>query len=103
MKKNRLLWFAVEVIAVLLWFAFGKSSQKSKVYTGVVVNKFHTTGWRLKGRRVKTLYYIVVRTDKKENIKVEVPRSLYDRFEIGTSVIKRKGFLYPEPVNPGGN
>lgn len=96
MRKNRLFWFALGIVVTLGFFIVLNKGRKARKYTGIVVNKFATTKWRLKGRRVKTIYYVEILTGKNKIIRVEIPPVLYQQIKPGDKVIKEKGRLHPQ-------
>ncbi len=94
----RILIFLAGIILALGWFYVSGKITRSKSYEGHVVEKYVVRKWTLKGRRVRTLYYIVVRTDDGRTLEVQVPFSIYKKLEEGDRVIKKKGQPYPLPA-----
>lgn len=96
MRKKSLILFALGTVVALGFFFVSNEVRKSRTYTGLVINKFAITKWRLKGRRVKTQYYIEVSASNSKIIGAEVPLSFYQRVKPGDRVIKKKEELYPQ-------
>jgi len=96
MRKNRLIWFALGLIVSLGFLIVSNEFRKARRYNGIVVNKFATTKWRIKGRRFKTIYCIEILISKNKIIRVEIPPDLYHQIKPGDKVIKEKGQPYPQ-------
>ena len=94
----RILIFLAGIIFALGWFYISERVTRSKTYEGHVVEKYTVRKWILKGKKVKVLYYIVVRTDDGRTLEVQVPYQLYSKLEEGDRVIKKKGQPYPLPA-----
>ncbi len=97
-KYSRILIFLAGIILALGWFYVSGKITRSKTYEGHVVEKYTVRKWTLKGKKVKVLYYIVVRTEDGRTLEVQVPYQLYSKLEEGDRVIKKKGQPYPLPA-----
>lgn len=95
-----MIFFFVGITVALIWIFFKSEHRRSETYRGVVVKKYSVRKWTLKGRRVKNLYFLEVKTEDGRIIKVDIPFSLYSKIKVGDRVIKVKGENNPRILRP---
>ena len=94
-SNKRLILFLIGITIALIWIFLKSEHRRHQVFRGYVVKKYSVKKWVLKGRRVKDLYFLEVKTSDGKVIEVDVPFSLYSKVRVGDRVVKLKGEKVP--------
>ena len=71
---------------------------KSSYWKGEVIDKVHNTK-REEHNKIEHFYYLVVKTDERDDMKVGLSAEMYNSFQVGDIIEKPKGKLLPQKVN----
>lgn len=74
------------------------TKQKQQSWKGELKDKEHLEYEDDDSGYTKDLYTLIFKTDQNQEIKLPVPKKIYDQWQIGDKAEKKSGELYPQKI-----
>ena len=87
--------FIVPIVLFVKWVKTKKENQKASSWKGKLVDKEHAEWEDEDSPYTKDLYTLRFKTDDGKDVKINVARDEYDKWEKGDGAVKKAGELLP--------